>query len=393
MTANQKYDFLIIGAGLYGASLARLLTDRGCTVLVVEKRDHIAGNIYTESIDGIHVHKYGPHIFHTDIDKVWEFVNRFSGFNDFIHQPCADYHGETYSLPFNMNTFREMWGVTDPQEARSIIREQASAAGFIDCEENGGATRKPADLEEQAISLVGTDIYNKLIKGYTEKQWGRRCSELPASIIRRIPVRYEYNNNYFDDKYQGIPEKGYTEMVSDMLAGITVKTGIDYLDTENRKWLDSIAGHVVFSGQIDEYYGYCYGPLEYRGLRFESERLERDGFFQKRAVVNYTDRETPWIRITEHKHFTAPESPGDYTDITIITREYPAEWKPGEIAFYPVNDEVSRDRYLKYKALADSDKTVSFGGRLGCYRYYDMDDVIAEAMDDAEELIASRCSD
>ena len=393
MTGKQKYDFLIIGAGLYGASLARILTDHGCSVLVVEKRDHIAGNIYTESIDGVQVHKYGPHIFHTDNEKVWEFANRFAGFNHYIHQPCANYHGEIYSLPFNMNTFREMWGVSDPEEARAIIHEQIRAAGFNEYEGNGDAARQPTDLEEQAISLVGTDIYNKLIRGYTEKQWGRPCSELPASIIRRIPVRYEYNNNYFGDKYQGIPEKGYTEMVSGMLDGIAVKTGIDYLDAENRKWLDNTADHVVFSGQIDEYYDYCYGPLEYRGLRFDSECLDSDCLFQDRAVVNYTDRETPWIRITEHKHFSNSEGPDGNTDTTIITREYPADWKPGEPAFYPVNDKVSRERYLKYQTLAESDKTVSFGGRLGSYRYYDMDDVIAEAMDDAERLITSRCSD
>ena len=393
MTASQKYDFLIVGSGMYGASLARLLTDRGCRVLVVEKREHIAGNVYTEFIDGICVHVYGPHIFHTDNESVWNFVNRFARFNEFINQPCANYHGELYSLPFNMNTFREMWGVTDPDEARAIIYEQIIAAGFGGSEESEEASRQPANLEEQAISLVGTDIYNKLIKGYTEKQWGKRCSELPASIIRRIPVRYEYNNNYFDDRYQGIPEKGYTEMISCMLDGIDVKTGIDYLDAEYRKMLDNVAGHVVFSGQIDEFYGYCYGPLEYRGLRFESERLDSTHQFQDRAVVNYTDRETPWLRITEHKHFTdfAPESSD--TDITIITRDYPAEWKPGDIAFYPVNDEVSRDRYLRYLALAEAEDRVSFGGRLGCYRYYDMDDVIAEAMDDAEELIKSRCSD
>lgn len=388
MTERPEYDFLIVGAGLYGASIARVLTDNGSRVLVVEKRDHIAGNAYTEIVDGICVHRYGPHIFHTDNEKVWTFVNRFARFNDFINQPCANYHGEIYSLPFNMNTFREMWGVTDPDEARKIIHGQIMAAGFAEFEENeDGAARRPANLEEQAVSLVGTDIYEKLIKGYTEKQWGRQCNELPASIIRRIPVRYEYNNNYFNDKYQGIPVEGYTAMVSGMLDGIRVMTGTDYLEPENRKWLDGLADHVIYSGQIDEYFDYCYGHLEYRGLRFESEQQDVESF-QDRAVVNYTDRETPWIRITEHKYFSGAEA-----DSTVITREYPADWKPGDIAFYPVNDEASRERYLKYRALAESEDKVFFGGRLGCYRYYDMDDVIAEAIEDAEKFIAGRCSE
>ena len=354
MTERPEYDFLIVGAGLYGASIARVLTDNGFRVLVVEKRDHIAGNAYTEIVDGICVHRYGPHIFHTDNEKVWTFVNRFARFNDFINQPCANYHGEIYSLPFNMNTFREMWGVTDPDEARKIIHGQIMAAGSAEFEENeDGAAKRPVNLEEQAVSLVGTDIYEKLIKGYTEKQWGRQCSELPASIIRRIPVRYEYNNNYFNDKYQGIPVEGYTAMVSGMLDRIRVMTGTDYLEPENRKWLDGLADHVIYSGQIDEYFDYCYGHLEYRGLRFESEQQDVESF-QDRAVVNYTDRETPWIRITEHKYFSGAEA-----DSTVITREYPADWKPGDIAFYPVNDEASRERYLKYRALAESEDKVS----------------------------------
>lgn len=390
MTEKQGYDFLIVGAGLYGASIARVLTDHGFSVLVVEKRDHIAGNAYTETINGICVHKYGPHIFHTDNEDVWAFVNRFARFNDFINQPAANYHGEIYSLPFNMNTFREMWGVTDPEEAAAIIHEQIVAAGFGELEENeGSASGQPANLEEQAISLVGTDIYEKLIRGYTEKQWGRKCSELPAYIIRRIPVRYEYNNNYFNDRYQGIPEEGYTAMITRMLEGIRVLTGTDYLEPENRKRLDGLADHVIYSGQIDEYYDYCYGPLEYRGLRFEIEQLDEAGF-QDRAVVNYTDRETPWIRITEHRHFAGSQAEDTAAGGTVITKEYPADWKPGEIAFYPVNDEVSRERYLKYLALADEDDKVSFGGRLGRYRYYDMDDVIAEALEDAERLIRGR---
>lgn len=377
MEVNDRYDFLIVGAGLYGASLARELTDRGCRVLVVEKRNHIAGNAYTEMQDGICVHMYGPHIFHTDSEEVWAFVNRFARFNNYVHQPAADFRGERYSLPFNMNTFREMWGVTGPEEAEAIIRKETNA--------------NPTNLEEQAISLVGTDIYEKLIRGYTEKQWGRPCSELPASIIKRIPVRYEYNNNYFDDRYQGIPVGGYTEMTARMLDGIKVMTGTDYLEPETRRDLESAADCVIFSGQIDEYYGYCYGPLEYRGLRFENETLR--GVFQDRAVVNYTDRETPWIRITEHRHFAGDAGRGKtdagaaYDGMTIITREYPAAWKPGDIPFYPVSDDASRDRYLKYRELADADEKVHFGGRLGSYQYYDMDDVILEALQDADKLI------
>lgn len=392
MNEGSGFDFLIVGAGLYGASVARLLTDGGYSVLVVEKRDHIAGNAYTEIVNGICVHRYGPHVFHTDNEKVWSFVNRFTGFNDFINRPAAYYHGELYSLPFNMSTFKEMWGVSEPEEAGAIIHEQIMAAGLENIkDEDDKMARQPANLEEQAISLVGTDIYEKLIKGYTEKQWGRQCSELPAYIIRRIPVRYEYNDNYFDDKYQGIPESGYTEMVSHMLDGIKVMTGIDYLDPENREWLDPIADHIVFSGQIDEYFGYCYGPLGYRGLRFETEYLASERFFQDRAVINYTDRDIPWIRITEHKHFAAARPADSVAEGTVITKEYPEEWKPGEIAFYPINDDVSRERYFKYRELAEAESKVSFGGRLGCYRYYDMDDVIAEAIDDAEKLIADRC--
>lgn len=394
MNEDSGFDFLIVGAGLYGATVARLLTDSGYRVLVVEKRDHIAGNAYTEVVNGICVHKYGPHIFHTDNEKVWSFVNRFAVFNDFINRPAANYHGELFSLPFNMNTFRKLWGVSEPEEAKAIISEQIAAAGFGGHEDKDDSmTKQPANLEEQAISLVGTDVYEKLIKGYTEKMWGMRCSELPGSIIRRIPVRFEYNDNYFDDKYQGIPQGGYTEMVSHMLEGIKVMTGIDYLDPENKEWLYPIADHIVFSGQIDEYFGYCYGPLGYRGLRFETEQLESERFFQDRAVINYTDRDIPWIRITEHKHFAAGRLDDSAADGTVITKEYPEKWKPGEIAFYPVNDELSRVRYLKYRELADAQSKVSFGGRLGCYRYYDMDDVIAEAINDAEKLTADRCRD
>ena len=416
--ANRSYDYLVVGAGLYGAAAARVLADNGFSVLVVEKRDHIAGNAYTEkayteNAGGICLHKYGAHIFHTDDDKVWEFVNRFARFNDFVNSPIANYKGEYYPLPFNMNTFEAMWGVSDANEARQIIERQIREAGFA---EPGFV---PSNLEEQAISMVGTDIYEKLIRGYTEKQWGRPCTELPASIIRRIPVRYEYNNNYFNDRYQGIPECGYTEMVRAMLDGIDVLTGTDFLDPDVRSELEEAADHIIFSGQIDEYFGYRYGPLGYRSLRFETERVcdelpftgsNGGRFYQQSAVINYTDRETPWTRIIEHRHFTEDAEGTDAeADLrrdgcTIITREYPDPWEPGKEPFYPVRDEASMERYAKYKKLADSEghsdagsisgagpiKKIIFGGRLGTYRYYDMDDVIAAAISDAEMLIAGR---
>lgn len=371
-----RYDFLIVGAGLYGITAARSLTDLGFRVLVVEKRDHIAGNAYTEEVDGICVHRYGAHIFHTDSERVWEFVNRFADFNGFINEPVANFHGEMYSLPFNMNTFKEMWGVTDPDEARKIINAQIKAAA-----EN--ISGEPADLEEQAISLVGTEIYKKLIKGYTEKQWGKACKDLPPSIIRRIPVRFEYNNNYYNDRYQGIPIGGYTAMAERMLEGIDVITETDYLDKNNRDRLSALADKVIYTGQIDAYYDYCFGPLEYRGLRFETETIRTDGtYFQPRAVVNYTDAETPYTRIIEHKHFTEdPVSP-----VTVITKEYPFSWSPGDEAFFPVNDEDNQKKYDRYRALSAGDDRIIFGGRLGSYRYYDMDDVIDAALRLADEI-------
>ena len=371
-----RYDYLIVGAGLYGITAARALTDRGYRVLVVEKRDHIAGNAYTEEIAGICVHRYGAHIFHTDSDRVWEFVNRFADFNDFINEPVANWHGELYSLPFNMNTFREMWGVTEPDEARRMIRGQIREA----MQNMAGS---PANLEEQAISQVGTEIYEKLIKGYTEKQWGKACRDLPSSIIKRVPVRYEYNNNYFDDRYQGIPVDGYTAMAERMLDGIDVMTGMDFLDKDKRSRLAAMAEKVIYTGQIDAYYDYCFGPLEYRGLRSEVEKIRTDeGFFQPRAVVNYTDAETPYTRIIEHKHFAeCAASPA-----TVITKEYPSSWRPGDEAFYPVNDEHNQRKYDRYRALADDDEHIIFGGRLGSYRYYDMDDVIEEALRMTDEI-------
>ena len=384
-SADRRYDYLIIGAGMYGATAARALADHGSRVLVVEKRDHIAGNAYTEEIDGICVHRYGAHIFHTDSDRVWEFVNRFAVFNGFINEPLARWDGKLYSLPFNMNTFRELWGVTEPVEARQIIEEQTAKSGYRSSE-------APASLEEQAVRMVGTEIYEKLIRGYTEKQWGRACSELPASIIKRVPVRFEYNNNYFDDRYQGIPECGYTAMVGHMLEGIDVKTGTDFLDPDHRNELGTIADRIIFTGQIDAFYDYCMGPLEYRGLRFETEVIETDGnYFQPRAVVNYTDMETPWTRIVEHRHFTedtgsSAEPRTEEIKKTIITREYPAAWKPGDEAYYPMNDRKNMEKYEEYLRLARNDDNIIFGGRLGSYRYYDMDDAIEAALNMADEL-------
>ena len=380
---DTGYDFLIVGAGLYGAAAARSLTDRGFRVLVVEKRDHIAGNAYTEDINGICVHRYGAHIFHTDSDRVWDFVNRFADFNGFINEPLANWHGEMYSLPFNMNTFHEMWGVTEPDEARKIIESQISAF----CE---GRTAAPCRLEEQAVSMVGTEIYEKLIRGYSEKQWGKACSELPASIIKRIPVRFEFNNNYFCDKYQGIPECGYTDMVGRMLDDIDVITGTDFLDPDNRSRLTSAADRIIYTGQIDAFYDYCFGYLEYRGLRFMSETLDTGGdYFQPRAVVNYTDREIPWTRIIEHRHFTEDvqdEAAIKHRTDTVITKEYPAAWKPGDEAFYPVNDEKNTEKYGRYLKLAQEDKNIIFGGRLGSYRYYDMDDAVEAALCMVDEI-------
>ncbi len=359
----MKYDYLVVGAGLYGAVFARQATDAGKKVLVIEKRDHIAGNVYTKEIEGINVHVYGAHIFHTNNKTVWEYVNRYIEFNRFTNSPVANYKGELYSLPFNMYTFNKMWGVVTPEEAAAKIEEQKAAAGISE----------PKNLEEQAISLVGTDIYEKLVKGYTEKQWGRDCKELPAFIIKRLPVRLTFDNNYFNALYQGIPMGGYTKLVEKMLEGIEVRLGVDYL--ENKAEFDALATKVVYTGPIDAYFGFQLGTLEYRSVRFETEVLDKPNF-QGNAAVNYTDRETPWTRIIEHKWFEFGTQPK-----TVISREYSSEWKPGDEPYYPVNDEKNTALYEQYCNLAQKEPNVIFGGRLGEYKYYDMDAVIAAALD------------
>ena len=356
------YDYLVVGAGLYGAVFAHEAKKHGKSVLVIDKRPNIAGNVYTEDIEKIHVHKYGAHIFHTNNRKVWEYVNQFAEFNRFTNSPVANYHGELYSLPFNMYTFNKMWGVVTPEEAAEKIEEQKKAAGITE----------PKNLEEQAISLVGTDIYEKLVKGYTEKQWGRDCKDLPAFIIRRLPVRFTYDNNYFNDLYQGIPIGGYNVIINKLFEGCDIETGVDYL--EHREHYDALGETVVYTGTIDAYYQYQFGKLEYRSLRFESEVLNEENH-QGVAVVNYTDRETPYTRVIEHKHFEFGTQPK-----TVITREYPADWKEGMEAYYPVNDEKNQALYQQYAALAEKEDHVIFGGRLAEYKYYDMDKVIASAL-------------
>lgn len=371
----DPYDYLIVGAGLFGAVFAHEAKKVGKSVLVIEKRDHIAGNVYTEDMEGIHVHKYGAHIFHTNLKHVWDYVQQFATFNRFTNSPVANYHGELYSLPFNMYTFNKMWGVVTPEEAAAKIEEERRAAGIT----------VPKNLEEQAISLVGTDIYEKLIKGYTEKQWGRPCSELPAFIIKRLPVRLTFDNNYFNALYQGIPVGGYTKMVGNMLRGVEVKLGIDYL-AGKEKW-DSMAEHVIYTGPIDAYFHYALGPLEYRSVRFETEVLDQPNF-QGNAAVNYTDRETPWTRIIEHKWFEfGKDSEGNDLPKTVISREYSSEWKVGDEPYYPVNDEKNGALYQKYKQLAKKETKVIFGGRLGEYKYYDMDAVIDSALQCAEKRL------
>ncbi len=366
------YDYLIVGSGLYGAVFAHEAAAKGRKVLVVDRREHIAGNVYTEETRGIHVHKYGAHIFHTNDEKVWNYVNRFAVFNRFTNSPVANYKGELYSLPFNMYTFNKMWGVVTPQEAADKIEEQRKAAGIT----------SPGNLEEQAISLVGTDIYEKLIKGYTQKQWGRPCTELPAFIIKRLPVRLTFDNNYFNALYQGIPVGGYTKMVANMLEGIPVRLGVDYL--ENKEELDALASKVIYTGPVDAYFGYRLGNLQYRSVRFENELLEIPNF-QGNAAVNYTDSETPWTRIIEHKWFEfGKDAQGQDIPCTVISREYSSEWKPGDEPYYPVNDEKNGKMYEAYKELADQEEKVIFGGRLGEYKYYDMDQVIAAALAAAE---------
>lgn len=367
------YDYLIVGAGLYGAVFAREAVRAGKTVLVIDKRDTIAGNVYTEDVEGIHVHKYGAHIFHTNDEEVWKYVQDFATFNRFTNSPVANYHGELFSLPFNMYTFNKMWGVVTPDEAAAKIEEQKQAAGITE----------PKNLEEQAISLVGTDIYEKLVKGYTEKQWGRPCTELPSFIIKRLPVRLTFDNNYFNALHQGIPMGGYTKMVANMLDGIEVRLGTNYL--ENREELDKIADKVVYTGAIDEFFGFSLGTLEYRSVRFETELLDIPNF-QGNAAVNYTDRETPWTRIIEHKWFEfGKDDEGNDLPKTVISREFSSEWKPGDEPYYPVNDEKNGSLYAKYKELAEKEEKVIFGGRLGEYKYYDMDQVIAAALKKAKE--------
>ncbi len=361
--AMSEYDYLIVGAGLYGAVFANEAAKRGKSCLVVDRREHIGGNIYTKRCSDINVHVYGAHIFHTSDKYVWDYINQFAEFNNYINSPIARYKNELYNLPFNMNTFSKMWGITTPDEAKKIIADQISKLGIT----------TPANLEEQALSLVGTDVYEKLIKGYTKKQWGRDCKELPSFIIKRLPLRFTYDNNYFNDRYQGIPVGGYTQIIEKMLEHAQVRLGTDYL--ENRAELDTLADKVIYTGAIDAFYGYRLGVLEYRSVRFETEELETDNY-QGNAVVNYTDSDVPYTRIIEHKHFEFGKQP-----TTIISREYSSEWKKGDEPYYPVNDEKNSRLYAQYEKLASEEKRVIFGGRLGAYRYYDMDKVIAAALD------------
>ena len=377
-----KYDYLVVGAGLYGAVFAHEARKAGKSVMVIDRRPNIAGNVYTEDVEGIHVHKYGAHIFHTNDTEVWNYVQQFATFNRFTNSPVANYHGELYSLPFNMYTFNRMWGVVTPEEAAAKIDEQKRDYIARKQAERGlaaDAPFEPQNLEEQAISLIGVDIYEKLIKGYTEKQWGRPCTELPSFIIKRLPVRLTFDNNYFNALYQGIPVGGYTQMVANMLDGIEVELGVDYL-AEKAKY-DALAEKVVYTGAIDAYFGYQLGTLEYRSVRFETELLDQPNF-QGNAAVNYTDRETPWTRIIEHKWFEfGKDAEGRDLPKTVISREFSSEWKPGDEPYYPVNDEKNGALYQAYKKLADSETRVIFGGRLGEYKYYDMDKVIASALE------------
>nr|WP_294700233.1 UDP-galactopyranose mutase [uncultured Anaerostipes sp.] len=369
----KQYDYLIVGAGLYGAVFAQQAVKKGKKVLVIDKRPNIAGNVYTEDIEKIHVHKYGAHIFHTNNKKVWNYITQFAEFNRFTNSPVANYKGELYSLPFNMYTFNKMWGVITPEEAQAKIEEQKKEAGITE----------PKNLEEQAISLVGTDIYEKLIKGYTQKQWGRPCTELPSFIIKRLPVRLTFDNNYFNALYQGIPVGGYTKMVANMLGDVEVRLDTDYF--EHKEELDQLADKVVYTGAVDAYFDYKLGELEYRSVRFETEVLDKPNF-QGNAAVNYTDAQTPWTRIIEHKWFEfGKDDEGNDIPKTVISREYSSEWKPGDEPYYPVNDEKNGKLYEEYKKLADREENVIFGGRLGEYKYYDMDAVIAAALEMCEK--------
>ena len=363
----MKYDYLIVGAGLFGAVFALEAKKAGKKILVIDKRDHIAGNIYTEKIDGINVHKFGAHIFHTDNKDTWDYINQFSDFNNYVNSPVANYRDELYNLPFNMNTFSKMWNIKTPDEAMTIINEQRQEIKW-----------EPKNLEEQAISLVGRDIYEKLIKGYTEKQWGKKATELPAFIIKRLPVRFVYDNNYFNDRYQGMPVDGYTAIIEKMLNGIEVKLGEDYFS--NKEYFDDTADKVLFTGMIDEYFDYRFGELEYVSLKFEVESLDI-GNYQGNAVVNYTEFEVPYTRIIEHKHFELQVQKGINDSKTIITREYPATWKRGDEAYYPINNVKSNKLYEKYKELSKKQNKIIFGGRLGMYKYNDMDDTIEAALE------------
>lgn len=362
----KKYDYILVGSGLYSGVFVWFAKQKGKKCLVLEKRDHIGGNVYCENTEGIHVHKYGAHIFHTSNKEVWQFVNSLAEFNRYTNSPVANYKGEMYNMPFNMNTFSKMWNISTPAEAKKIIEEQKKEI-----------TGEPKNLEEQAISLVGREIYEKLVKGYTEKQWGRDCTALPAFIIKRLPVRYTYDNNYFNDLYQGIPIGGYNVIIDRLFEGCDIETGVDYL--EKKEYYDGLGEKIVYTGTIDAYYKYQFGKLEYRSLRFESEVLDEENH-QGVAVVNYTDRETPYTRIIEHKHFEFGTQPK-----TVITREYPVTWQEGMEPYYPVNDEKNQALYQKYAKLAEKEEHVIFGGRLGEYKYYDMDKVIASAMACAKE--------
>ena len=359
----MHYDYLIVGAGLFGAVFAHEATERGKKCLVIDRRDHIGGNIYTEEVEGIQVHRYGAHIFHTSNKQIWDYVNRFAEFNNYINSPVAVYKDELYNLPFNMNTFSKMWNIRTPQEAKDIIAAQIADLNITD----------PSNLEEQALSLVGKDVYEKLVKGYTEKQWGRDCKELPAFIIRRLPLRFTYDNNYFNDRYQGIPIGGYTAIVEKLLEGSEVWTGVDFL--KHREEYETLADKIIYTGMIDEYYDYKLGALEYRSVRFETETLDCENY-QGNAVVNYTEREVPYTRIIEHKHFEFGKQ-----EKTVISREYSSEWKVGDEPYYPVNDEKNGALYARYQELAANEDKVIFGGRLGAYRYYDMDKVIEAALE------------
>ena len=364
------YDYLIVGAGLYGAVFANEATKKGKSCLVIEKRNHIAGNIYCEEIEGINVHKYGAHIFHTSNKKIWDYINQFAEFNNFINSPVAYYRGELYNLPFNMNTFNKIWGVITPEEAQRMIEKQ-KAEYHID---------EPKNLEEQALNLIGKDVYEKLVKGYTEKQWGRKCTELPAFIIKRLPCRFTYNNNYFNDRFQGIPIGGYTKIVEKMLEDADVLLDTDYF--EYVKENPAVAKMTIFTGMIDQFYDYKFGHLQYRSLRFESEIIDKSNY-QGNAVVNYTDAEVPYTRIIEHKHFEFGEQPK-----TVVTKEYPLEWEPGTEPYYPINNEENNSIFMKYKELADQEQNIIFGGRLGNYQYYDMDKVIEKALEDTEQYLS-----